>query len=120
MVVGEGGAISIEGFILPMWLGHPVLFEIPGVDVPVVVIFSSFETLAEGKRSLKDYRHDNLKKITNPTEFLASMPRDGSVQIIIDPVLTDKGTTRYKQVKLQPDAVVDTAALYEHDGREPR
>ena len=96
--LGEPFELDIDGYILPLRGGQPVWLEIPGLPGHALPIFSNQAALDRAATELPDFGYDQLKKIDDGPEFLSSIPTDEGIDVIIDPWITERQTTRYRRV----------------------
>ena len=98
--LGKGHEVTIEGCLVGMHEDNqPVFIELDSVAPAVLLpIFTSRGTLARAKRGMPSYRYDRLVRIEYGPDFLASIPNDGSIEVVLDPWVTPEGNTRFKRI----------------------
>lgn len=99
---GNKKELFITGYILPMIDGHPVFIEIPGMNADVVAIFSTREALERAKAQVAGFEYDALKVIENGQAFIESLPKDGSLEVVLDPVIEGDRTRFGRLLSLMP------------------
>lgn len=98
--------LDVSGFLLPVHsitpegLAEPCWLNLPGVPVMALPIFSSLSMLRRAVMELPDFDYTTVKQIDDGLEFVYALPRDGSIELIIDPYLTEEKNVRYKRVLL--------------------
>jgi hypothetical protein len=88
--------LDIDGYILPLRRGQPVWLEIPGLPGHALPIFSDQAALDRAEVELPGFSYDRRQKIDDGPEFLSSIPQN--IDVIIDPWITERQTTRYRRV----------------------
>jgi hypothetical protein len=94
---GKTRELTITGYILPLREGQPVFVNVPGMEAATIAIFSTHAALKLAEKQVPGFSYDRLMVIENGREFLQPIPSDGTVEIIIDPVIED-GKTRFQKL----------------------
>lgn len=92
-------AVDLTGKLLPCWhTGQPVLVVLE--DDTFLPLFTDVERLHAHMKSsgVQGYK---VMHVDHGPSFLASVI--GQVRVMLDPWFTDRGTTRFTEVKASPD-----------------
>lgn len=98
-LVGKIATVNVTGYLLGMWsAGNPVIITIPG-DGYFLPLFSTKEKY-DSLAAFGHFEEATCKKIEDHKEFVQSIMenepfRNGTIRLIVDPWITDKGTTRF-------------------------
>jgi hypothetical protein len=96
----EPKPIDIVGHVFGMHDNTMVWFKIGLSDI-FLPLFSTVGKL-HGFMAMQRLAIDRIKQITDPAAFIASVPvylGDQRLHIIVDPYLTERGTTRYREIQ---------------------
>lgn len=97
-------AQSIIGYLMPMNEGQPIVMSLPDLPDDKFVALFSTETKLRGMMVMWHTSYDGYTRIIDPKDFLDSIlearQQGNLIRVMIDPVATERNTTRFKEVVL--------------------
>lgn len=91
---------TLDGYILPLREGQPVVIRFEGRSEIHVPLFSTMAALELARKQVPSLAPDQYMVLTDTEGFLSSIRRDGTVKVIVDPVVTPEGKSQYKTLVL--------------------
>ena len=93
--------VNVTGFLIGVYVDteQPVFFMLEGIQF--LPIFSTVEKYEQAMRTACLPGPAKIKKITDHAEFLDSV--NGKVRLMLDPWLTERGTTRFTELRLDEE-----------------
>lgn len=91
---------GLEGALVPIRQGQPCWVRLPGVKVPALPIFSTLSALKRALEGMPGFSYEDVLTVGNGRDFWTHLPHDGSIELVMDPFITEERTTRYKRILL--------------------